>query len=712
MNKKIIFPIIIVMIFLFSLTSVIGAISPPNNLNGYNRYNIKNYNNITGDLINNVYYVDANEGSDIQTKIDLCPATGCTVIIPEGEYTYTDRIEIDNMDYFTLKGSKNTRLISAGTANIGVFINDSNYVTIRDLDWDMGGRGHWLVYNAGIADIVNTGLLVENNRVYNNGLYGFLFAGSDSVGVNYTVNEVRINANDYVGSCNGISVTGSKSIITNNKIIGCGNLSTSTTEWGEGIEVNKREDAWTFISGNYIAGFAEQGIDLNSNIATISNNIFNYTGTTGNPAYNQTFSTCLAVHAHKVSVTGNIFIGCETFAIDLRKSTLGTVTGNTIVGRNSGVGISLGNVENVVVMGNAVSNVTTAIDGTTLVALYNNSVMGNTFGEGVTNKILLPADSTNYIMVDDTFYNDITISNEEANLYVTSTAGNAGARFTASDNQSAFIELYADEGAGGSDRFRIEYNDNENALKFMYNNLPYHYFYNSGDTSFGGAQFSVDYGLSLRQPATVVRVDDTILGGNTLGKYFFGGEGTSGTDYESASIEAYVPSTWTGDGDTPTDLQFFVTPDGSGNALHRLTLDGDGNLIPATNGIQSLGTADKQWSALHVVGSTIYLGGVPLSIEGDELFVDGVSLQSGRLKIPETLPEDNVEPSLLEIISDFVLENEDTVGNYICPDNERIIRCTGNEKHNDALSGTGKTCYITVDGESTYRRCSSAWKIQ
>lgn len=48
-----------------------------------------------------------------------------------------------------------------------------------------------------------------------------------------------------------------------------------------------------------------------------------------------------------------------------------------------------------------------------------------------------------------------------------------------------------------------------------------------------------------------------------------------------------------------------------------------GNIIPAGNGVYSLGNATNYWSNLWVANNTIYIGGVPLGVSGNVLTVDG-----------------------------------------------------------------------------------------
>ena len=53
-----------------------------------------NFTNVTAEKINEVLYVMAGNGSDIQAKIDMCPDGGCEIIIPKGTYLIDNQINI------------------------------------------------------------------------------------------------------------------------------------------------------------------------------------------------------------------------------------------------------------------------------------------------------------------------------------------------------------------------------------------------------------------------------------------------------------------------------------------------------------------------------------------------------------------------------------------------------------------------------------------
>ena len=67
------------------------------------------------------------------------------------------------------------------------------------------------------------------------------------------------------------------------------------------------------------------------------------------------------------------------------------------------------------------------------------------------------------------------------------------------------------------------------------------------------------------------------------------------------------------------------------------TFDADGKLttpghiIPNADLAYDLGSTSSQWRSLYVGTSTIYLGGIPVSVAGGQLTVDGSPVQTDRL---------------------------------------------------------------------------------
>jgi hypothetical protein len=58
-------------------------------------------------------------------------------------------------------------------------------------------------------------------------------------------------------------------------------------------------------------------------------------------------------------------------------------------------------------------------------------------------------------------------------------------------------------------------------------------------------------------------------------------------------------------------------PPGAGIISSAITAD----IIPGEDAVYTLGTADKQWKSLYVSGDTIYIGGVPISVDSSKHIV-------------------------------------------------------------------------------------------
>lgn len=81
------------------------------------------------------------------------------------------------------------------------------------------------------------------------------------------------------------------------------------------------------------------------------------------------------------------------------------------------------------------------------------------------------------------------------------------------------------------------------------------------------------------------------------------------------------------------------TPGIDGTTASNIDLTGlTTDIIPAVDSLYSLGTSASQWKSLHVSGQTIYIGGVPLSTDGDSLVVSSINL--GTTESPLILSAD------------------------------------------------------------------------
>ena len=98
---------------------------------------------------------------------------------------------------------------------------------------------------------------------------------------------------------------------------------------------------------------------------------------------------------------------------------------------------------------------------------------------------------------------------------------------------------------------------------------------------------------------------DTQTGDMSLVTTFSSGSGTYSFWY--INLSGMIPDAATSS--EPLDLTSLTT-----------------DIIPAVDSQYSLGTSASQWKSLHVSGQTIYIGGVPLSTDGESLVVSSINL--------------------------------------------------------------------------------------
>ena len=100
--------------------------------------------------------------------------------------------------------------------------------------------------------------------------------------------------------------------------------------------------------------------------------------------------------------------------------------------------------------------------------------------------------------------------------------------------------------------------------------------------------------LTVDTEAKTIRIHDGVTAG---GNIVSGGGG--GTSYTNANVHSYLTSF-------------------------------DGNIIPSANTVFSLGSITNQWKSLYVSSNTIYINGIPLSINGSgNLVINGNELSKG-----------------------------------------------------------------------------------
>jgi hypothetical protein len=114
---------------------------------------------------------------------------------------------------------------------------------------------------------------------------------------------------------------------------------------------------------------------------------------------------------------------------------------------------------------------------------------------------------------------------------------------------------------------------------------------------------------------------------------------------------------------------------GNANVLSYLTGGFDGNIIPSANVTYSLGSPTNQWKDLFVSNSTIYIGGVPLSIDaGGNLLINGNTVSGGgssysNVQVKAFLetdagPADNFERKIEGYYANLILGDDTKLYSY------------------------------------------------
>ena len=151
--------------------------------------------NATDLRTNKILYVEPNNGSDIQAKINQCGNTGCKVVIPTGTYNLQTELTIYNYTFLQGAGVGATILNISGNYSVITSFTPSQYISITDMQ----------IYCNSTSNINSTGIyLIEPSNVYMNNLlikscyYGIYIDGENNVsGVGRATNIV--SENNFVG---------------------------------------------------------------------------------------------------------------------------------------------------------------------------------------------------------------------------------------------------------------------------------------------------------------------------------------------------------------------------------------------------------------------------------------------------------------------------------------------------------------------------------
>lgn len=132
--------------------------------------------------------------------------------------------------------------------------------------------------------------------------------------------------------------------------------------------------------------------------------------------------------------------------------------------------------------------------------------------------------------------------------------------------------------------------------------------------------------------------------GNTVVVETFSGNTATGTPIDSRSVGEVLPAGdykigFDADNDASGVKSYFtniIIRTLTNTVVNDIEVQGQitGNLIPSANVEYSLGNITHQWKDLWVSNTTIYVGGVPISVDGGQLLINGAPASStGNLEI-------------------------------------------------------------------------------
>ncbi len=216
--------------------------------------------------------------TDIQTGINLLPATGGVVYIKEGTYRLTEEISITTNNVSLIGAGYSTRIVVAATAR-GIQITSADYITISNARLD------------GVDQACNQRLLdlddANNIEITSCWFEGIAIGGNVLISVGLDVGgdctKIRIVSNDLNQGFTGISIDKSEEVIVTSNIIysaesGGVSITSSTLILNSGNEINGHGGVGVFLSGvtnsiingNIIHNNTTYGLRL---FATCDNNI-------------------------------------------------------------------------------------------------------------------------------------------------------------------------------------------------------------------------------------------------------------------------------------------------------------------------------------------------------------------------------------------------------------------------------------------------------
>ncbi|MCA9486795.1 right-handed parallel beta-helix repeat-containing protein [Candidatus Woesearchaeota archaeon] len=293
------------------------------------------------DKLNQIYFVQENNGTDIQQKIDDCPSSGCKIVIPSGTY-YVDQILIDTSN-ITLEGAgDSTRIFLKDDSNKAALkLEDVEHVVVRQMyingNAPNNPKSHGIemrrvnyttieyvtvenVSNKGIYLSGHSGGTANYNIIQHNVVHG---AGTNGIDLYIRVNHTKVYDN-YVSDVGYVGILGIRDVHHN---IFESNYVFRT--YNDGIQIRGHEDAaekstYNVIKDNYVYYAATnnlaQGIFVNMNTENtlIDGNFVYGSGANGIETTENSWN---------VFLTGNYVYKSGLHAFENQKST-GALVGN------------------------------------------------------------------------------------------------------------------------------------------------------------------------------------------------------------------------------------------------------------------------------------------------------------------------------------------------------------------------------------------------
>ena len=265
----------------FNETRLNGTIDSKISISVNNSFNQSLTDTLYNPSYNTSLYVQSNNGSDIQAKINACPSSGCIIVIPSGIYNLSSKVTLKSNLTIIGHGKETTKIYSS--ADIGFYGANLDNVVIKYLTID------GMNLNDGQISLSNaTRILIENNKITGSPsgttvslgisesssyikILNNLIENHYDYGINLDpttegyIHDVIIEGNSFLNVQTAIAVQRNSSYVTisNNYIKGMIIAS-------NGIQIGKAGISSSYGIGNVVDGNIVIGLNKTSNGAGIN----------------------------------------------------------------------------------------------------------------------------------------------------------------------------------------------------------------------------------------------------------------------------------------------------------------------------------------------------------------------------------------------------------------------------------------------------------